>query len=156
LSQSQRASSEVQRTGPMARQGRVRRARSEDRRAADPARLAKRRRHERFGRWAELAAACVLMLKGYRILARRFRSRYGEIDVIAVRGQRLAFVEVKARQALLDGEAAIGHRQIQRMTAAAESWVSHHPRYRNHRLGFDAVLVGARCWPQHRCDALHG
>lgn len=96
------------------------------------------------------------MLKGYRILARRVRSRYGEIDLVAVRGQRLAFVEVKGRQVLRDGEDAIGHRQIERIATAAESWVSRHPRYQDHQLGFDVILVGPWRWPEHRPDALHG
>ena len=53
---------------------------------------------ERRGRIAEWIAAAFLCLKGYRILARRYRSKLGEIDLIAVRGRRLAFVEVKRRK----------------------------------------------------------
>src|SRR5262245_36647438 len=50
-------------------------------------RLARYRR----GRLSELLAAALLMAKGYRILARRCRTPYGEIDLIALRGSRLAF-----------------------------------------------------------------
>ena len=46
---------------------------------------------------AEWLASVLLMLRGYSILARRFRSPFGEIDIVARRGKRLAFVEVKRR-----------------------------------------------------------
>jgi putative endonuclease len=48
---------------------------------------------------AEARAAAYLMVKGYRILARRFRTPYGEIDIVARRRHLLAFVEVKAAPA---------------------------------------------------------
>ena len=66
----------------------------EARRVQDPRgdRLERLRR----GNIAELIAAGLLMAKGYRILARRHRTPYGEIDVIAARWRRIAFVEVKA------------------------------------------------------------
>ena len=56
-----------------------------------------RRRSERAGRRAEWIGALILTLKGYRILARRFRVHSGEIDLIARRGDVIAFIEVKAR-----------------------------------------------------------
>ena len=52
---------------------------------------------EAWGRWAESLAAWSLRLRGYRIVARRFRTPLGEIDLIAQRGRLVAFVEVKAR-----------------------------------------------------------
>ena len=58
-----------------------------------PDRIARYRR----GRLSEWLAAAALLAKGYRILGRRVRTPYGEIDLIAVRGRRLAFVEVKRR-----------------------------------------------------------
>src|SRR4029453_6459230 len=51
----------------------------------------------RRGRLSEWLAAAALLAKGYRILGRRVRTPYGEIDLIAVRGRRLAFEEVKLR-----------------------------------------------------------
>jgi putative endonuclease len=64
-------------------------------RIAAPARVAA----FRTGLSAEGRAAAYLMLKGYRILARRFRTPYGEIDIVARRRNLLAFVEVKAAPA---------------------------------------------------------
>src|SRR6202011_2158397 len=54
----------------------------------------------RTGLSAESRAAAYLMAKGYRILAKRFRTPYGEIDIVARRRNLLAFIEVKARASL--------------------------------------------------------
>lgn len=58
----------------------------------------RRRKAERDGRRAEQLAAFLLMLKGFSILARRYRTPAGEIDLIAKRGRLLVFAEVKARK----------------------------------------------------------
>ena len=60
---------------------------------ADP----RRRKAERRGRRAELIAAWYLRLKLYRVLARRYRTPVGEIDLIVRRGRTIVFVEVKHR-----------------------------------------------------------
>lgn len=62
-----------------------------------------RQQAERHGRWAESAAALYLRCKGYQILARRARTRLGEIDIVARRGDTLIFVEVKMRRTLDSG-----------------------------------------------------
>ena len=51
----------------------------------------------RTGLSAESRAAAFLMAKGYRILAKRFRTPYGEIDLVAKKRNLIAFIEVKAR-----------------------------------------------------------
>jgi putative endonuclease len=83
----------------------------------------KRRSNEKLGRLAEFVAAAFLMLKGYRILACRVRSRFGEIDLIAVRGRHLAFVEVRYRDTFEAADNSITHTQANRITTAAEQWV---------------------------------
>ena len=74
------------------------------------------------GRLAEDFAARYLEQKGYRILERRFRSRQGEIDLIAKDGNTLVFVEVKYRRSLKWGRPAdavdAGKRRRLTMTAA--------------------------------------
>lgn len=114
----------------------------------------RRERAERRGRLSELMAAVLLVAKGYRILARRHRSRAGEIDLIAVRGRRLAFVEVKQRPTLDEAQAALDGAQAARIADAAEQWLWHHPRYRDFEIGLDAVLVVPRHWPRHGVNAL--
>lgn len=120
------------------------------------ARAGRRRQAEWRGRWAEWIAAGMLVLKGYRILARRLRGPFGEIDLIAVRGHRLAFVEVKQRRSDCEAAAALTARQAERLSEAAERWLWRNPRYRNHRVGLDAVLLGPRMLPRHVPNALNG
>jgi putative endonuclease len=115
---------------------------------------AERLQRYRRGRLSELMAAAVLLAKGYRILARRCRTPYGEIDLIAVRAKRLAFVEVKRRATRLEAEAALTQYQARRIARAAEYWVSRNPRYRDHDRGLDAILVVPRRLPVHLPDAL--
>lgn len=110
----------------------------------------------RRGALGELVAAALLMSKGYRILARRHRTPYGEIDIIAVRGTRIAFVEVKRRPTLADAQAAIGDEQARRIADAAEHWLARHPSHLNRDMGLDAVLVVPGRWPEHVPDVLAG
>ncbi|KAB2915845.1 MAG: YraN family protein [Hyphomicrobiaceae bacterium] len=109
----------------------------------------------RRGRWSEWIAAAALMARGYRVLVRRCRTPYGEIDLIAVRGRRLAFVEVKRRTTRAEGQAAITPRQAQRIARAAEFWISRHPALRDYERGLDAMLVTPGRLPQYLPDALH-
>lgn len=108
-----------------------------------------RRARLRSGRFAELLAAIALLTKGYRILGRNVKTRAGEIDIIAVRGQRLAFVEVKRRLTREAAEAAVSDRQAARIRNAADYWLAHRPRYQAHEQGFDLMLLLPRRWPRH-------
>lgn len=119
-----------------------------------PRRSQRRQHSERMGRAAELLAAIYLMVKGYRILARRARTPYGELDLIAVRGRRLAFIEVKYRSSLETAARSVSTAQSARMGRAAEHWAWKHPAYRTHRFGLDAVYLAPWQLPQHRIDGL--
>jgi putative endonuclease len=116
-----------------------------------PERLARYRR----GHVSEWLAAATMLAKGYRILGRRVRTPHGEIDLIAVRGRRLAFVEVKRRATRLEAEAAVTPRQGDRIGRAAEFWISRHPAFRDHEQGLDVLLVVPRRLPAHLPNALH-
>jgi putative endonuclease len=108
------------------------------------------------GRYSEWAAMLCLMANGYRILARQWLSVAGEIDLVAVRGRRLAFVEVKSRADLTDDEAhaAVGQGQIRRIHRAADLWLARHARYQDHDIGFDLILVAPGKWPRRIENAL--
>lgn len=97
---------------------------------------------------AERAAVLLLRLKGYRILARRFSVRGGEIDIIARRGGTIAFVEVKLRASLDDALIAISAEKRRRISRAARAFVS---RQRATRLTYraDAIFVAPWRWPTH-------
>src|ERR1700691_1026542 len=103
----------------------------------------------RTGLSAETQAAAVLIAKGYRILARRFRTPHGEIDIVARRRNLLAFVEVKARANLDDAAYAVTPRQQARIIAAAQMWLMAHPEHAEYDLRFDAMLIAPRRLPRH-------
>jgi putative endonuclease len=108
-----------------------------------------RRASLRRGQLAEWVAAALLMLKGYRILGRQCRTRAGEIDLIAVRGSVVVFVEVKHRRTLDGAMSAISHNQSQRLRRAADLWLAKRPRYQALGCRFDAVFVSRGGWPVH-------
>ncbi len=98
---------------------------------------------------AESRAAAFLIAKGYRIVARRWRSPFGEVDIIARRRRSLVFVEVKARDLLDDAAEAVTPRQRQRIIGAAQAWLAGHPNDAACDIRFDAVLVAPRKLPRH-------
>jgi len=102
-----------------------------------------------LGLSAESRAAALLIAKGYRIVARRFRSPVGEIDIVARRGRALIFVEVKARGRLEDAAEAVIVRQQRRIIAAAEAWLATHPDDINRDIRFDVMLVAPKSLPRH-------
>ena len=108
-----------------------------------------RRARYRAGLWAEFFAAIFLSLKGYRILARRYKTHSGEIDLIAVRGGTVAFVEVKARLTFEAAEFSISPRQSQRIRRAAERWMARSPRFQDFEQRFDALYILPARWPTH-------
>ncbi|EAQ37060.1 hypothetical protein NB311A_07918 [Nitrobacter sp. Nb-311A] len=103
----------------------------------------------RTGLSAESRAAACLIAKGYRILARRFRTPHGEIDIVARRRQLLAFVEVKARRSLDDAAYAVTQRQQRRIINAAQAWLMSHPEHATFEFRFDAMLIAPRRLPRH-------
>ncbi|HXN42894.1 MAG TPA: YraN family protein [Xanthobacteraceae bacterium] len=108
-----------------------------------------RRAAFRRGLSAETRAAILLLVKGYRILARRWQSPVGEIDIVARRRGVLIFVEVKARARLDEAAEAVSERQRRRIAAAAQAWLAGHPEHASAEIRFDAVLVVPRRWPRH-------
>ena len=112
---------------------------------ASPARVAA----FRTGVSAESRAAVLLMAKGYRILAKRFRTPYGEIDIVARRRNLLAFIEVKARASLDEAAYAVTPRQQARIIEAAQAWLMTHPEHADFEIRFDAVLIAPRRLPRH-------
>ena len=113
--------------------------------SASPARVAA----FRTGLSAESRAAAFLMAKGYRILAKRFRTPYGEIDLVAKKRNLLAFIEVKARASLDEAAYAVTPRQQARIIDAAQAWLMTHPEHAEFDMRFDAILIAPRRLPRH-------
>ena len=108
-----------------------------------------RQRNERRGRWAESLAAASLRLKGYRLLARRFKSGPGEVDLIMRRGEVTAFIEVKVRRTADLAVEAVTNFQSRRIAAAARLWMAKDPKAALGICRFDIVAVCPYQWPKH-------
>jgi putative endonuclease len=101
------------------------------------------------GHRAERIALLFLLLKGYRPLARRYAAAGGEIDLVVMRGDTVAFVEVKARGLMGDALTAITPAKRRRFSRAARAWLARHPWAARKTWRADAVFVAPRRWPQH-------
>lgn len=113
---------------------------------------ARRRAAERRGRIAETVAALWLMARGYRILARRARTPFGEIDLAAYRNRTLAIVEVKARRTSREAFEGVSLRQRERIARAGLS-LARRLRLHNAAVRLDLVIVRPWRAPIHVPDA---
>ena len=93
----------------------------------------KRHMAYRRGHSAERLAALALMLKGYRIIGRRYRTKLGEIDLIA-------------RRKAMDSVNVLTMRRIE---AAADLWLARQPDHSRLSLRFDLVAILPWRWPVH-------
>jgi putative endonuclease len=108
---------------------------------------------ERQGRRGEALAALWLSAQLYRIVARRFKTPVGEIDLIAERFGTTVFIEVKTRDRA-EGEAeALGKVNRRRLVRAAEYYLSRNPRLAATPLRFDVIFLAPRSWPRHLKNA---
>lgn len=115
---------------------------------ADASVIRKRKSYRR-GHRSEWLAAIALTFKGYRILARRYRTRLGEIDLIARRGDLILIVEVKARRTLMEAMEAVQRESENRIERAADLWLSRQPDFGRLSVRFDMVAVLPWRWPVH-------
>lgn len=107
----------------------------------------------RRGALAEYRAALALILKGYRIAGFRYRTKSGEIDIIARKGDLIAFVEVKARRSLEESVCAVSTSSQRRIRAASDVWLSRQPDAALLSQRYDIVSVNGWSWPRHLPDA---
>lgn len=121
--------------------------------AAENDRSLKRRKAERRGHVSEYLAALFLMAKGYRILAIRYRTKLGEIDVIARKGDLAVFVEVKARRLEQQAIDAVSFTSQQRIRAASDIWLSRRRDAARLSQRYDVVAVLPGSLPRHFPDA---
>ena len=110
--------------------------------------LRDRRRAEARGRRGERIAGWWLRLKGWRILDRRVRTPAGEVDLVARKGNLIAFVEVKMRATAAELDFAIDERRLSRVAAAAEVLM---PRYAGpgDDIRVDVILLAPGMRPRH-------
>ena len=113
---------------------------------------ARRAAHDR-GLAAEWLCTLRLRLAGWRILARRYATPVGELDIVARRGALIAFVEVKHRSERQGALETITARQRRRIENAAIIFLSRHQNWRKLSLRFDVMVVTPWRWPCHLPDA---
>ena len=93
------------------------------------------------GIWAERLACFCLILKGYFILATRYKTNVGEIDIVARRGRTIIFCEVKYRSDHDQGLFAISLKSQQRITRAATLFLQQKKVYTTMAVRFDALIL---------------
>jgi len=110
---------------------------------------------EKRGRLGEAIAARWLRLQGWRIVAQRLKTPWGEVDLVARRGKTIAFIEVKARTKQLDLATSIDSWRLRRVAAAAEQLL---PRYGKgaENMRIDVILVAPWRLPHHLVNVWHG
>ena len=112
----------------------------------------RRVRAELDGRRGETIAAFYLWLTGWRVLARRVKTRRGEVDLVARRGKMVCFVEVKWRRTRGELATAIDAYRLRRVADAAGLLA---PRYQRpgDDVRIDVILIAPRCWPRRIVNA---
>ena len=108
-----------------------------------------RQRAHRLGHAAEWRAVWRLRIAGYTILARRYKTRLGEIDIVARRGNVLAFVEVKARRDRMAAVDAVTLTSQKRIRAAGDHWLARQPDAARLSLRYDIVAITPWTLPGH-------
>ena len=111
-----------------------------------------RRDAEIRGRRAEWVAQTWLRLKGYSILATRFKRSVGEIDIVGRRGHTIVFIEVKQRPTITLAQQAVPEHAWQRIAQAAELWAAAHPALQALDWRFDLIAVPVKGFPKHFRD----
>lgn len=100
--------------------------------------------HTLRGLIGEYLALMYLFFTGHRILHHRYRSKAGEVDIIACTSHSLLFIEVKVRsykQRFLAIDDVITYNQRNRICHTAAYYYSKHPAYRQHGYRCDAIII---------------
>ncbi|MFK7901713.1 MAG: YraN family protein [Nitratireductor sp.] len=112
-----------------------------------------RQQAQKRGLFAESLAAGFLRLKGYKIVERNYKTKFGEIDIIARKGDLIAIVEVKARanvQAAID---SVSYEASRRIENTADHWLAKQEDYHLLSTRFDIIAIEPSKWPAHLKDA---
>ncbi|MDR0753705.1 MAG: YraN family protein [Holosporaceae bacterium] len=104
---------------------------------------------EQKGYWGEFIAVCLLKFKGYRILARRYKTICGEIDIVARKSDTIVFVEVKSRKSMDKCYNAILNKQLRRIQRASEIFMHRNANLEQNFMRYDVILVADWKFPVH-------
>ena len=93
------------------------------------------------GHWAEGFARVYLTLKGYGTLEKRYKTHFGEIDLIMRKGNLIVFIEVKLRKNMDDALGSVSSRNRKRIENAALYFISEYAEYSHCDFRFDVFAV---------------
>ena len=93
------------------------------------------------GVWAEGEALRYLEELGFTALRERYKTKFGEIDLIVQKGELVCFVEVKMRQSEVEALEAVTKRARKRIENSALFFLSENPEFINHDMRFDVVAI---------------
>lgn len=109
----------------------------------------KRQSSYRFGLLAEAAVILYLRVCGYKILNKRYKTKVGEIDIIARKKKQIIFIEVKARRKEQDIYEVLSSKQQHRITRAASLFLARNKRFAGYKIRFDLITVSAAFRVRH-------
>lgn len=112
-----------------------------------------RRKAHRKGFWAEYLAAAYLIFKGYRIAHMRYKTKLGEIDIVARKRDLAIFIEVKAREDVQKGVDAVTYPSQKRIKNASDIWLSNQKNPHLLSQRYDIIVVRPWQLPVHFFDA---
>jgi putative endonuclease len=97
--------------------------------------------HNTLGKTGEDLAATYLSERGYQLLHRNWRYSHYEIDIIALKGNKLHFIEVKMRSSKQFGypEEAVTKKKFQSLLNAADEFLHQHPNYQH--VQYDILAI---------------
>ncbi len=107
------------------------------------------KRSFRQGFLGEIKALTFLIFKGYIPLKWRYKTKYGEIDLIVRNKKTLIFVEVKTRPNFEKGYDSISYEQKRRIEFASDIFIKKNKKYKDFGSRFDAVIISPLKWPVH-------
>jgi putative endonuclease len=119
----------------------------------------KRKQAYRYGMIAERYAAVYLTCKGYRVISGRYRNLLGEIDILALKGNTLVAIEVKARQTIEACAETVPPWKQQKISRAVEGLMAGQGKIaglaasRDRNIRFDVIWIAPWRWPKHIKDA---
>ena len=109
----------------------------------------KRQKAQRWGHVSEWLAAGSLILKGYRILNMRYKTKLGEVDIIARKKDLIVMVEVKARRSIEEAFDSVTVAAQRRIEAAGDLWLGKQKNAHLLSIRYDIIAVRPWKWPYH-------
>lgn len=99
----------------------------------------------KFGLFAEYFLILYLMFRGYKILSRRFKTKVGEIDILAIKNKVITVFEVKARKSGILNTSVVKKTQKDRIYNALKIFLSRNNKYIDYNILFSIILYRNIC-----------